>query len=678
MPGERRYWAFLSYAHADAKMAARLHGDLERFRVPAQLVGKAHPLGLIPARLTPVFRDRQELAAASNLGREIAEALDRSNYFIVLCSPAAARSKWVDQEIREFQRLHGPERILAAILDGEPSCGEDGRECFPPALREEGAEPIAADLRAAGDGWRGGFLKIVAGMLDVGLDDLVQRDQQRRHKRMAWIASASLVGMAATSGLAVFAIDQRDAARVERREAEGLVEYMLGDLKGALEPIGKLEALDGVGARILDYYSRQDTADLDDAGLLQRARALSLTAQVAYQRVDLDAAYRLYRQALASTGEAIDRDPADPQRLYDHAQNVFWLGEIARQHGQPERAEAANWEYQRLANRMVALDPTNLKWRMETVYAAENIAIALYNRRRFAEAARRIEAALGPMSAMASAYPGNAEYQRELSTVLAWLADARRDEGRLKDATAARERQIAVLSKQLDSGTTNVRLQEQLIPARQALGILLTAQGRGDEGVEQLRLSIAEAERLIPVEPDNAMWTGYATGVRLELGSTLLSLGRNREAAAETKAGCELMASLRTRDPDGSTWRNDQTSCLMNRALLALNGGSPADAIALAERALESARTERSVDPFKSRYRMAAAYRLIGDIRRRSGDGKAARLAWTAGLAQLPSNVTERPREIRERSALLERLGRTAEARAYNDRLKAIGYLSTI
>src|SRR5207302_6401965 len=133
-------------------------------------------------------------------------------------------------------------------------------------------------------------LKLVAGMLGVGLDELVQREQTRRHRRMAWLAAASLGGMAVTSTLAITAFQARNEAREQRREAEGLVAFMLGDLKDKLEPIGRLDALDGVGKRVLAYYSRQDASELSDAALSQRARALSLMAEVAKSRGDFKGA----------------------------------------------------------------------------------------------------------------------------------------------------------------------------------------------------------------------------------------------------------------------------------------------------------------------------------------------------------------------------------------------------
>ena len=153
---------------------------------------------------------------------------------------------------------------------------------------------------------------------------------------------------------------------------------MLGDLKDKLEPIGRLDALDGVGSRVLAYYNKQDTSELNDAALMQRSRALSLTAQVAYLRGHLDDSQRLYREAMAGTAEAVRRNPSDTQRLFDHAQNVFWLGELARFRGRNGQAEASYREYKRLADQLVTLEPDNLKWRMESLYGSEDVGIAVY------------------------------------------------------------------------------------------------------------------------------------------------------------------------------------------------------------------------------------------------------------------------------------------------------------
>src|SRR4051794_16766586 len=298
-----RYYAFLSYSHKDKELADWLHRELERFRVPNALAGKLTANGVVPRRLTPIFRDQHDLAAGDDLAEEIEAALAASQFLVVLCSPTAATSRWTNLEIESFKRTRPEGCVLAAVVGGEPFAsdiaGREREECFPPALRykydrrghrtSKRAEPLAADFREGGEGKRLAFLKLVAGMLGVGLDELVQRETTRRQRRLALLAAASLGGMAGTSTLTGIAFQARNAAREQRREAEGLVAFMLGDLKDKLEPIGRLDALDGVGSRVLAYYSKQDTSQLTDAALSQRSKALSLMAQVADARGDTQA-----------------------------------------------------------------------------------------------------------------------------------------------------------------------------------------------------------------------------------------------------------------------------------------------------------------------------------------------------------------------------------------------------
>ena len=124
-----RYSAFLSYSHKDSAAAGRLHRRLESYRLPRRLVGTAGSAGPVPARLWPIFRDREELPAATDLSQTVREALAQSGALIVLCSAHAAASLWVAEEIETFRRLHPDRPILAAILDGDPA------DCFPGALR---------------------------------------------------------------------------------------------------------------------------------------------------------------------------------------------------------------------------------------------------------------------------------------------------------------------------------------------------------------------------------------------------------------------------------------------------------------------------------------------------------------------------------------------------------------
>jgi hypothetical protein len=133
---------FHRYSRNDRSWASWLHQSLERYEVPRTLVGNPHPTGgTIPFRLFPIFKDREELATAATLSENISQALTSSRYLIVMCSPHAATSRWVNEEIRQFKQQGGWDRILSLIVAGEPnasvnsSAQDASRECFPPTLR---------------------------------------------------------------------------------------------------------------------------------------------------------------------------------------------------------------------------------------------------------------------------------------------------------------------------------------------------------------------------------------------------------------------------------------------------------------------------------------------------------------------------------------------------------------
>lgn len=247
--GAYAYKAFISYSHQDKDLAQRLHREVESYRIPSKLVGKVTGVGLVPRRLRPIFRDREELPASGDLSAELSAALRQSMFLVVICSPAAARSRWVNEEILQFKRVHGDGRVLAIVADGEPNAsnipGMDHRECFPHALRyrmgadgqlsDVPAEPIAADVRREADGPRLATQKLIAGLTGLKLDELVQRETQRRIAQMTVIAAGAMVGMVITGGLAFYANSlrleanaQRTIAQHEAAAARAASDYLVG------------------------------------------------------------------------------------------------------------------------------------------------------------------------------------------------------------------------------------------------------------------------------------------------------------------------------------------------------------------------------------------------------------------------------------------------------------------
>lgn len=206
-----RYWAFISHSSIDKPIARRIARALAREIVPRKfrgLVRSPRP------RFESIFLDEKSIPAAPSLGAALEAALDDSHFLIVLCSPNAAASIHVNDEIAYFVGLGREDRIIGVIVSGTANAtdvGQSDREAFPPAFRLErttdrqlssrpkplGARPITANIA---DGSRQLFGRaihmLVAGMLGISQDELRTLRSRRRllQAASAIAVAASLVG----------------------------------------------------------------------------------------------------------------------------------------------------------------------------------------------------------------------------------------------------------------------------------------------------------------------------------------------------------------------------------------------------------------------------------------------------------------------------------------------------
>ncbi len=135
------YNAFISYKHEplDTKIAKEVQQSLERYRIPERLQEKRKI-----KKIERVFRDTEELSLTKNLSETITEALDNTDYLIVICSKKTKESEWVLREISYFMENHPRDHIFTVLVDGEPD------EVVPEILQYEDGqkvEPLSCDYR---------------------------------------------------------------------------------------------------------------------------------------------------------------------------------------------------------------------------------------------------------------------------------------------------------------------------------------------------------------------------------------------------------------------------------------------------------------------------------------------------------------------------------------------------
>lgn len=504
------YRAFLSYSHADERMAARLHRWLEAYRLPARLAGTSTPLGTVPRRLAPIFRDRAELPAASSLDREVRQALSRSDALIILCSPAAKASRWVDAEISLFRELRPDRPVIAALIEGEPA------DSFPTALFALDAdgvrhEPIAADFRPNQDGQKLARLKIVAALTGVGLDRIIERDAQRQIRRVIGITFLSIILALFMAAMLIFVAKARSEAENQRQQAEGLIEFMLTDLREKLRGVGRLDILQTVNERALDYYADQpDLSALPRDSLERRARILQAMGEDDFRRRDKAGALAKFREAYRVTKALMSAEPHNPERIFAHAQSEFWLGYVEYMQGHNEAALPRFRAYGALARQMVDLQPKNEKYWRELSYAQGNICtIAIDDAGRRTQDLDSCREALGTMQRVHHMLPEDQAVAADLANRHAWMADALRLKGDNDGALVQRNRQSAILRGLIDKDPKNAGYIQDWMLARYSMSQLLYQMGQRPRA-EALRAEARrDVDRLVASDPVNKDWRSW-------------------------------------------------------------------------------------------------------------------------------------------------------------------------
>ena len=653
---EHAYYAFISYSHADRRCARWLHRKLEGYRLPAKLVGTDTPLGAVPQTISPIFKDREELGAAGDLTSELHAALRGSRFLILVASPAAARSRWVNEEVRTFKQIHGDQRVLVLIVDGEPGAsampGREDDECMPPASRRHvdadgtitdlAVEPLAADLRPHGDGRRLASLKLIAGLTGLRLDDLVHREANRRHQRLLWLASFALFGMLFTGALALLALQARNEARQQRAQAEELVEFMLSDLRGRLEPVGRLDIMDSVGQRALDYYGKQDPGKLDANSLGRRSRALLLVGEVSNLRGDLDSALDTYSEAAETTAEQLRRDPANAQRIFDHSQSVFWVGYVAWQRGNADQARDAFDTYLSLARRLVAMEPSNEAWAAEEAYAETSLGVLEMEQSRPEVAFEHFDRSRTIWSSLLPRTSDARQRTYELAQAIAWQADARRKMRELGPALALRNEETQLYEKLLAEGGDDNNARQGMAVSRMRAAQLMLESGRAAEAAAVAEASFQEIRSLHEKDRENRLVQEMAVKSANVLTEALMLVQDWDGAAKVNKWALASAAALLQADAGVTAWRSD---CLLParwmQSAIAVAQGRHADAARQLSAFKQEFATDGAGKSDEARFGWLVAHllsignaRALGDAARMQRDEQVARTFLAA--AQTP------------------------------------------
>lgn len=650
--GAIRYDAFISYSRQDTALVQKLHHALTRYRPPREVDGQR--------RFLRIFRDEGDLTG-SDYYKAIDAHLKRSDSLIVVCSPAARASAFVDDEIRRFIRLRGADRIIPVIAAGVPNneATSEAEKALPEALFESMTLPLAnstwvgfdpsrhkVDSRQFANSW----YTLLANLYRIPRAQIEERDQRRRRRARRIAVSTTASVMAALVGLTLYSMTQsriaRENAEIATREARTAerVTAVLIDMFRSSDPAQTLG--ESITAReILNQGTTRVRNELREEPEVQ-ARILGVLGQV-YQRLGMyDDASGLIEEALAARRSLNGPESLEvAESMHDLAVVRFW---------QEHMQESEDLVRGALARRLAELGSDHLE-----VAASEELMGRLLGRRGAADSALALQR--HALEVRRRHLPESDPLVLEnLSYLAATLAYYVLDS--VASPAAAQEALDAAIGAYGD-------LHPAVAQAWLVRSVVNYRLGDLDASGEALREVIAQREILLDPEHPEVLYA------KTNLASVLGAMG---DSAAAEALYAEIVPAAKRRLPPDHTGVIAPITAVGNYRLLA---GDYSSAEARARDALERIPETERESPYgvsaqvllgsalsglgrfdEAEKWLLAAYATIESQRTESENGSRPRLSSVVPAGGIPDR---RPRVLEELITLYDRQGRPESASQY-------------
>jgi WD40 repeat protein len=266
-PNEHQFDVFLSYSRKDEEFAKKLEEALENYRLPKDV-----KTSLVSKNRLSVFRDKRDLVpVAGDYWKTIEGYLARSANLVVVCSPNARRSEYVNHEISAFLRSHEAKGIIPVLLSGRPnneSAAGPDEYAFPEALCGALSMPLALEFtefqRARGKVNRGRYhdawYTLLAKIFGAERAEIERQDAKRQARRRAIFAAVAVAVIAVLSVALVVAVISRQEAVRQRDHARRLLYASDMNLAQRAFESGNV----GLGRGLLESYLAANQSGQED------------------------------------------------------------------------------------------------------------------------------------------------------------------------------------------------------------------------------------------------------------------------------------------------------------------------------------------------------------------------------------------------------------------------------
>jgi len=302
------------------------------------------------------------------------------------------------------------------------------------------------------------------------------------------------------------AVEARSEADRQRAQAEGLVEFMLGDLRKKLEPVGKLDILEDAAKRSLGYFASLDAGKMSVVDLLRNAKALDQLGDARLAQGKADDALIAFRRSLSLAEAAALREPDNPDAVLAVGTSHFWIGNAFRLKGDLPGALEHWTAYMNAGERLARKYPTSDEYQIERAFGHGDVATILEAQGDLDGALAQNRITLAIKKSRLDANPDGIELRTEYADSLNKVGWILQQLGELSAALDTFEHEFSIRSSLSSRDPDNATLTNNLATSRSYVAGVLESLGRDDEAIEQRTAELASEERLCASDPTNVQW----------------------------------------------------------------------------------------------------------------------------------------------------------------------------
>jgi tetratricopeptide (TPR) repeat protein len=375
-------------------------------------------------------------------------------------------------------------------------------------------------------------------------------------------------------------------ANVARNDAGKLINYMTTDLRDKLKPIGRLDLLDDVNRRVLDYYASLGNENNPDI-LSQWSVALANSGDIKKDRGDLPGALKSYNESLL------------------------------------------------IRERLAHKDPSKSDWQRNWALAIANVGDVLFLQGNSSAALERYQTALKILQGLLKRHSGNTEVRHDLSGIEESIGTVLENRGDLAAALQSYQDCLAIRQQLKSEETNKAEGDHDISLALLNIGRVLLRQGSTNNAISSYRDSLAIQKSLAEAEPTNAMWQQELASSQEQLGRGLTSQGDLVGALAMYKESLQILSKLTERDPSNAAWQRMLALSYSALSDVYERQGDLAAALESSRRSLELYNIIAKRDPSNSDYQRALAveYENVGKALELQGNESAAKEEYNVALS---------------------------------------------